>query len=125
MNTPLPKYRIALTPQQVAYLISCCKTEGREELLDIATTTGRQLELVQAKIQIGVVKPAFESTPPISLEEKLGIEAATPTEKRFAAYRKYQGNPSICTPQEVKLARTYMYENGMMSTQESEEFENE
>ena len=91
----------------------------------MATTTGRQLELVAAKITIGVVKPAFESIPPLSITEKLGMEEGAPKEKRFAAYRKYQGNPSMCTPQEIKLARTYMYENGMMSTTESEEFENE
>lgn len=118
------KFRPSLTSQQIAYLIALIEMDEAAVTETLRFSTLRVLKVFNLKMQIGAVSAAFTSTPRQSVEEQLGMDDLTPEEKREVSYRKWQGNPLLCTEQEVMQAKTYMYENNMMTDAEAEEFEN-
>lgn len=79
-----------------------------------------KLKLFVAKMNLGIVNPAFTSAPKATLEERLGID---PVEKRLLAYEKWKLDPYLCSQHEFALAQTYRYENDLMTPDEEREYE--
>lgn len=128
MNTPPNpnvKLRPYLSPQQINYILDLCSQDQREATFHLRKQITASLQLVTMKLELGLSQGSYTATPRVTVAEKLGFSESdlSPAAKREAAYMTYRENPSLCTQYEIKLARTYMYENGMMTPQEAEEFE--
>lgn len=117
------KYRLSFTEQEINYLHQLVCTDPSSATKDLQDRLHRYFKLMKTKLEIGAVSAAFTSSPKKSLEEKLGM--LDPVEAREAAYLKWQTNPALCTEEEVQKAKTHMYENGLFTESEEEEFEAE
>lgn len=124
-NSSNAKFRPAFTKQEILYLIELCNRDKRDSMVEMAFTIASRLRIFALKADLGIVAPAFTSTERQSLEEKLGMESESPAAKREAAYSKYKVNPAFCTLQELRMANTYRYENGLMSPDEEARYEQE
>jgi hypothetical protein len=116
------KFRLSFTAQQIHYLHALVKSDQSIATQDMKTDLNRYFTVMITKLEVGAVSTAFVSSPKVSVEDKLGF-GQTPEEKRHAAYLKYQGNHMLCTDEEIRLAKTHMYENGMMTAAEEAAFE--
>jgi hypothetical protein len=122
----IPKYRPVVTEQELAYIIERCEADTREETTGISVALSSKLKVFAMKMQLGISSAAYVSSPRESLASKLGLEdtPVTPERKRLAAFDKWSSLPSLCTPEEIKLAQTYRYENNLMTPQEESDYEN-
>ena len=118
-----PKYRPAFSSAEIQYLINICNKDKRPETAEVAFAIASRLKIFALKAQLGIVIPAFSSNPKQTLDEKLGLEELTPVQKRELAYKKWQGNPLMCSSKEIEMAHLYRYENGMMTDIEEKEYE--
>ncbi len=120
------KLRPYLSPQQINYILDLCSQDQREATAHLRKQITASLQLVTMKLELGLSQGSYTATPRVTVAEKLGFSESdlSPAARREAAYMTYKANPSLCTQYEIRLARTYMYENGMMTPQEQEEFEN-
>jgi|LauGreDrversion4_2_1035121.scaffolds.fasta_scaffold869448_2 hypothetical protein len=118
----ISKYRPTLTAQEIAYMIERCDADARDETAGLSVALGSKLKIFAMKMQLGIVSSAYVSAPKQSLTDKLGFD--TPESKRLAAFEKHSKLPSLCTPEEIKLAQTYRYENNLMTPQEEADYEN-
>jgi len=112
------KYRITLTEAQLTYLLSRIEQETQP-------TLHKYFRVFMAKMHLGAVSAAFTSIGRKSVEERLEEATLSGPERRLLAYTKYQDNPRACSTEEVKFAKTYMYENDLMTPAEEEEFEHD
>lgn len=110
------KYRPALSAAQILYLVKLLESQPG------AVKLCKQLKLFQAKMQLGIVSPAFVGAPKLSIEDKLGLTEVV-SDRRKLAYTLYYETPELCTPEEVQLALTFKYENNLMNKEEEEEYE--
>lgn len=120
----IKKVRPVLTEQELAYIIERCEADQREETTGLSVALGSKLKIFAMKLQLNLVAPAYIATAKKTLEERLGLEDTTPERKRLAAFEKWTKLPSLCSPEEVSLAQTYRYENGLMTYQEEIDYEN-
>jgi len=112
------KYRPALSAAQILYLVKLLESQPGEYAVSLC----KQLKLFQAKMQLGIVSPAFVGAPKLSIEDKLGLTEVV-SDRRKLAYTLYYETPELCTPEEVQLALTFKYENNLMDKEEEEEYE--
>lgn len=115
-----PKYRISLAANEIHYLISLCEADKTQPAMSHEVLA--KLKLFIAKMNLGIVNPAFSISPvKQTLEEQLGV--VNPSERRAAAYEKWRRTPNLCNKQEVALANTYRYENDLMTPEEEDDYE--
>lgn len=130
MNHPEPRYRPVMTAEQIETILSICKTTSplTAQVISVIST----LAPFQAKIVNAGITPAYIVKPVESIEEKLGFPPSkklldnlgmSPEERRLAAYTKWKDNPVSCSLDEIDLANTYRYENGLMGAEEITAFE--
>lgn len=120
-------FRPSLTASEISLLVAIVKDSAAVQ--NSPEKQGLLIKLLQFdfKLQTGAIAPAFTSTRQ-SLEESLGLgegNAVSQLESRKIAYEKYQKFPELCTPDEISSAKTYAYENDLMTLQEEAEFEME
>lgn len=115
------KFRPALSVAEINYIIALCNLDSRPETAEMGFTIASRLKVFLLKSQLGITGAAFTSSPIRTLDEKLGLDS--PEEKRLAAYTKWQLNPAFCTEDELKLAETYRYENGLMTSEQERQHE--
>jgi hypothetical protein len=115
------KYRIALSLPQIHYLVALLRTDTREATAKMSDNLASQLKLLAFKAEEGITSPAYTAAEKQSIEQKLGLD--DPSERRERAYAKWQGNPALCSAQEVADAMLYRYESDMMTTAEEQEYE--
>lgn len=115
------KFRPSLSLEEIQYLIVNLNTASSP----VAVSVRSKLQLLTAKVNLGLTKPAFITSPKEDIMNQLGESNQTPAQKRESAYIKYHSNPAACTDEEVKLAKTYMYNNNMMTATEREAYEEE
>lgn len=120
-----PKFRPSLTEQEIQYIIHLCTQDANPSTADMAHAVSGKLKIFCAKMQLGIVSPAYTaaSAQRTNILESLG--AGTPQERRLAAYSKWCANPVLCTPEEVAMAQTYRYENNLMTPDEESVYENQ
>jgi hypothetical protein len=118
MANPIEKYRPSLTAQQIAYLTDLVANDNREATAKLQAQTLSYFKLFAFKSQLGIVSAAFSSSPRQTLEERLGSEAEDKSAKREAAFAIYTANPKLCTPEQIKLAKTHMWELGLIGDDE-------
>lgn len=123
MATEELKYRPSFTKQEIAYIIDLCNLDTRPATTEMAFTIACRLKVFSLKADLNIVSPAFSSAPKQSLEEKLGMESESPSQKRQAAFAKWKLNPALCNSFEIGMANTYRYENGLMTAAEENEYE--
>ena len=116
------KYRIALSLPQIHYLVALLRTDTREATEKMRENLTNQLKLLAFKAEEGITSPSYQASERASIEQKLGLD--DPAERRERAYAKWQGNPDMCSAQEIADATLYRYSNDMMTTAEEEEYEN-
>lgn len=125
MATPSsnPKFRPVLTLPQIKYIQQCIALDNSSATERMKTELSNYLELFLTKQVLGYVSPAYTSSaaPKQSMEQKLGMVSGE--EYREQCYHKYSSSPELCTPQEIHEAKTYMYENDMMTAEEEAAFE--
>jgi len=117
------KYRPAFSAAEIQYLIDVCNLDQRAATAEIAFAIASRLKVFALKAQLGIVGNAFTSAPKQSLDEKLGLD--DPAARRKAAFDLYNTNSAMCTPAQLRMARTYRYENGLMTPVEEAEYEAE
>lgn len=115
------KYRIALSLPQIHYLVALMKADDLECTAKLRENLTNQLKLLAFKAEEGLTSPAYTAAERQSIEQKLGLD--DPAERRERAYAKWQGNPALCTAQEIEDATLYRYSNDMMTTAEEQEYE--
>jgi len=115
-----------MTLQQIHYFLSLCENDNRAETEPIKNKTIKELKLFLVKNDLGAVKPQYTPSPRVTVSDKLGFDdssAMSKEEQRAAAYELWMTNPHLCTPEEVKQAEIYRYENDLMSPDEEVAFE--
>ena len=119
------KFRPVLTAQQIEHVLTMCRSETplSQESIELVAT----LSPYYAKIQNAGVIPAYSVTDARKVENKLGIETGSNgridwVQVRKQAYEKYVQNPNLCSMDELKYAHQYRFDNGLMSTEESEKY---
>jgi len=114
-----------MTLQQIHYFLSLCENDNRAETEPIKNKTIRELKLFLVKNDLGAVKPQYIPTPKTTVAEKLGLDLDSPDleTRRAAAHELWMTNPHLCTPEEIKQAEIYRYENDLMSPDEEATFE--
>ena len=117
------KYRMTFNAQEIHYLHQLIKSEMRPELQNIAGSLDRYFKTFLFKLNLGTVAVSHTASQKQSLEDQLGM--TDPSTRRAAAFGKFKLNPALCTPDEITLAKTYMYENNLMTEEEEREFEND
>ena len=118
------KFRPAFTKQEILYLIDILNRDKRDATAELAFTLAARLKVFALKADLGIVAPAFSSTEKQSLAEKLGMEDSDSlADKRRKAYEFCKANPTFCTPEQARLAKTYMYESGLMTPEQEAEYE--
>jgi len=117
------KFRPSLSESEITEILDMLdQTQGNESLK-------RKLRIFLKKAECGITQPGFVAqTSKLSIAEKLELSISnseTPAQKREAAYLLYQrfmGNAAVLGEDIIKLARTYMFENDMLSPEEETEF---
>lgn len=124
---PIPKYRLSLTTDQILYLQQLLQTDTSEQYSKVRKLTAHQINVFILKMKVGLVSAAYTSSLKISIEDSLGLDDTSDSADsvRLAAYKKYSSHPELCSSNEILQARTYMYENDMMSDEEAAAFESE
>lgn len=118
------KFRPAFSKQEILYLIDLCGRDNRDTTIELASTIAARLRIFALKADLGVISPAFTSTGKQSLSEKLGLEEGDSlTDRRRKAHQFYRAHPGLCTPDQIEQAKTYMYENGLMTPEQEAEYE--
>jgi hypothetical protein len=117
------KFRPAFSKQEIQYLIDLCNKDKRDGMTEMAFTIAARLRIFALKADLHIIAPAFTSTERQSLEDKLGMESDSPTEKRLAAFKKWKENPAACTKKELNLSMTYRYENSLLNPDEEKNYE--
>jgi len=114
-----------MTLQQIHYFLSLCENDDRAETEPIKNKTIRELKLFLVKNDLGAIKPQYIQKPKTTVAEKLGLDLDSPDleTRRAAAYELWMTNPHLCTPEEIKQAEIYRYENDLMSPDEEAAFE--
>ena len=122
------KFRPVLTARQIEHILTLCRSETplTQESLGIVAT----LSPYYAKIQNAGVVAAYNVSDSRKVENKLGFETGNTgsSEKidwiqvRKQAYEKYVQNPNLCSVDELNYAHQYRFDNGLMSTDESEKY---
>ena len=129
------KYRPVLSAGAISHILALAKSEN-----PISTTSLEVIGILapfMAKIENDAISAAYEATPKMSLEEKLGIgmpssmhsmevlKIPTVSKEEYweQCYNKYKSNPISCTLSEIQAAREHMYLHDLMSPQEVREFE--
>jgi hypothetical protein len=123
-NQHASKYRPSLSVIELKYILSLAKAEARPEVMVIAKNLSNKLEVFSLKMHLGLVTAshtAAENKETIS--DKLGLSDSTPEARRLAAYGKYLLNPDFCSPSEMRMVQTYMYEHNLMSQEEEAAYE--
>lgn len=123
------KYRPSLTAVQIAKIVSLCKQETPMSL-ESMTIVGT-LAPFQAKIENAGIQPAYTTSPPETVEAKLGMTAPATDYNGFESkeaywldcYVHYCDEPTHCTLEVIKAAKEHMYINDLMSPEEIAEFE--
>jgi hypothetical protein len=119
-----PKYRPSLAANEIHYIISLVQNDTEHP--ELAQSVLAKLKLFVAKMNLGIVSPAFCSTARQSIEQRLGIDVSvtvSPLLNRELAFNKWQKTPELCSAAEIKLAQTYRYENDLMTQDEESEYE--
>lgn len=120
---PEEKYRPAFTKQEIIYIIGLCSLDKRAGTTEMAFTIAARLKVFALKADLHMIIPAFESSPKVSLEDKLGLGDETLISKRQRAYEKFKLNPEYCSNIEIQMANTYLYENGLMTEEQEKAYE--
>lgn len=118
------RYRPSFTLPEITTLLKALSSLPPEEVESIIT----KLRLLTFRIELGVTQPAYEGVTKQSQEQKLGLDtqqASTPEERRHSAFLKWQSNPELCSYWESSLAKTYRYDNNMMTQDERSMYEEE
>ena len=108
------KFRPSLTVNQITLLHTLCKAHNSPESIAISDI----LSVFLLKVHTGQIKHEYKVR---SVEQKLGIEPEEDT--REVAYNKWMQFPQFCSTQEQLDAKTFMYENDMMTADEEKVFE--
>ena len=108
-------YRIAMRLEEIDEIIPLLSTNLRLANLKA------KLEVCVVKANAGVLKPSYVNTKPRStlLQDITLTELPT---LRLRAYEKYTATPEACNDNEIHLARTYMWEHGLLSSEEEDLF---
>lgn len=118
MNTQT-KFRLSLTLQEIQVLVDALST------IEKTSKLRAKLEIYIKKAQYGIVSAGYTAAPRLSISDKLEQETLSPQEKREQAYQlynKFSGDSTFLSPETILLAKTYMFENGMMTDAEEESF---
>jgi len=108
-------YRPYLTAEEVDALCTLLAATPATPTTPVLATLHRKLYTLHLKVQAGLSTPSYTSNPAPTLEEKLGLGAATspsPSDARLAAYNKKQRG-ELLSPAETELAETYEWENNI------------
>jgi hypothetical protein len=124
MAAQIPKYRPYLTLQSIEALLNLLSQQHQssQALIDAR----QSLQLVMIKANTGIIKPTYVTTGvDRTVEDKLGIsttsssaEVTSPEIKRVVAFNKWSETPHLCTEEELELAHSYRYVNGLMTQDE-------
>lgn len=117
------KYRPYLTVQQIRYFLGLAESDTRSETEALRLRSVRELKLFLTRFDLGALQPASISAPRPTVMDKLGLEVASPAELRESSYELWRMNPELCTSEQLRLAKLYMYENDLMSPEEEAEYE--
>lgn len=116
------KFRPYLSGIEMHYIIQLINKAN--DGTQIAAKIKYQLSKILLGADSGMATPAYVTSPQQSTLDKLGESCLlTVSQKREAAYIKYQGSPELCNDDEITLARTYMYEHNMLTESERTEYE--
>lgn len=115
------KFRPSLTKIEILYLLELCNEDTNESRSKVKKAIQSKLQLLTVKIDLGITAPAYSANEKVSLEDRLGF-GITKADERKSAYDLWKSNPTLCTESQIKLAKTYMFENDLMSEEEEKEF---
>ena len=118
-----PKFRPYLTAAQLHYFLDLMAADNRAATELIKKNTEKEIKLFMAKMELGGVTPALVSTGRQSMADRLGLDLTDPMQAREAAYATWSANPKLWSPEEIRLAQLYRYENNLMSPTEEAEYE--
>lgn len=121
MATPsTAKFRPSFTAAQIHYLHQLVQSDQIQGTEKLRLELDRYFKVFILKMEVGSISEAFSSAPKLSIEERLDLDPS-----KEQAYILYQSGPKLCTPHQIIQARTYMWENDMMTATEEEAFEKE
>lgn len=116
------KFRPSFTIAEINYILDVVAADNREATSRLRDNVHKQLQVFSLKARIGAVSASHTS----KAAERISIEDAlddSPAQRREKSYQLWCMNPALCTPQQISLAKTYRYENNLMSPDEEEEYE--
>ena len=117
------KLRPVITSIQLSYLLDLIQNDNRSTTEQIKDDLYKYLKLFQAKVSIGIVAPSYVvQEKKRSIDDILGADDS-PAANRRRAYDLYIESPQLCTPKQIHLAKTYMYENDLMTAEQEAEYE--
>lgn len=119
-SNSLSKFRPSFSAAQIHYLHQLVQSDRHQGTESLKQELDRYFKVFILKMEVGSISEAFSSTPKLSVEERLGLD-----DTKESAYQLYIGNPKLCTPYQIQQARTYMYENDLMTAAEESAFEEE
>lgn len=112
----IPKYRPALTEDQISHIIALCEMFPSSQSKEILSS----LAPFKTKISIGAKTPSHVSAPKQSLFDAMGLTDVNPP----ALYKVWSENPEFpFTKRDMEAINTYRYANDLMSPEEEKEYE--
>lgn len=116
-----PKFKMTFTLKQLSHIHNLL-TISDSLITDMETQVELRLKtrLLLFKANEGITQPAYIPVQKLSTEEAIGMTA---DERRYFYYTKYCENPDSCNAEEVEYAKTYMYDNELMSAEEEAAYE--
>jgi hypothetical protein len=120
-------YRPYLSPEEIEailYFLSCNLSVSRAPYKDAGARAYEKLYKLKAQISLSLLKPSHTLQP--SLSEKLGFASEHPVlSVSLASLWERKEKGEILSPEDLKKAKTYAWEQGLLSAIESANFEKE
>lgn len=129
MNSPAQKYRPYFSYPELKRIHELVAISGDAR----DTVLLNYLHIFIYKIDAGIKDSALVLEPRKSLEERLELSLTLPESissstnfgaLRFEAYKKFIENPVSLTPLELSRAHEYRYEQGIMNSEEEDQYLN-
>lgn len=122
MNNPqLAKFRPSFDENEIQFLYLCVNffPAGEQEAIHQRTKMLRKLAVLKTKIQVGAIDPSYELK---DWMRELGFTDKDLPAMRQVCYARWRNN-DILRDYEIEMAKTYAWENGLMTPEEQQEFE--
>jgi hypothetical protein len=114
-------YRPYLSPEEIEAILLALSTHSTTEA---ARSAYQKLFKLKAQISLSLMKPSHTLQP--SLSEKLGFASEHPVlSVSLASLWERKEKGEILSPEDLKKAKTYAWEQGLLSAIESANFEKE